>query len=116
MRNRLHEKAAWWGTALLLVTCQHVASAGTIRPISTTERTNGAASGGSYAPLFSQNGRFVVFVSCAPNLVTNDDLAPFLDVFARDLNSSSTTLISVNSSGVGGGNADANFPSISSNG
>src|SRR5262249_34495996 len=67
-------------------------------------------------PSFSADGRFVVFVSQAKNLVGNDDLAPFLDVFVRDLAGSNTILASVNLSGTGGGNADANFPSVSSNG
>src|SRR5262249_40765013 len=79
-------------------------------------RTNIAASGNSFAPAFSGNGRFMVFLSHANNLVTNDDLAPYIDVFVRDLTSSNTVLVSVNATGVGGGNGDSSFPSISSNG
>src|SRR6266566_2378358 len=85
-------------------------------PVSTTDIPNIAASGNSYAPSFSADGRFIVFVSHANNLVTNDDLAPYLDLFVRDLVASNTVLVSVNTTGLGGGNADANSPSISSNG
>jgi Tol biopolymer transport system component len=62
------------------------------------------------------DGRFVMFVSHANNLVTNDNRGLNLDVFVRDLVSSNTTLVSVSASGVGGANDDAVSPSISSNG
>ena len=84
--------------------------------VSGSSRTNAAAAGGSFAPVFSGDGRSIVFVSHAKNLVTNDDLAPCLDVFVYDLASRQTQLVSVNTSGVGGGNADAGSCSISSNG
>lgn len=58
----------------------------------------------------------MVFVSQANNLVTNDGLSLNLDVFVRDRVAATTTLVSVNTSGIGGGNADANHPTISSNG
>lgn len=79
---------------------------------------NGSNSGGSgsFAPAFSADGRSVVFVSQANNLVTNDNLAPFLDVFFRDLLTGETSLVSVNTNGVGGGDEDSNYPSISANG
>ena len=85
-------------------------------PVSGVARTNVAGSGSSLNPAFSTDGRFVVFVSHANNLVTNDDLAPYLDVFVRDITTSNTVLVSVNTSGRGGGNADSHSPSISSNG
>ncbi len=74
------------------------------------------ASGNSLMPQFSADGRFLVFLSHAPNLVTNDDLAPYLDVFVRNLESGQTILVSVNTNGIGGGNGDAGYPSISANG
>jgi len=73
-------------------------------------------SGGSFAPAFSADGRFLVFLSYAPNLVTNDDRGPWVDVFVRDLAAQRTTLVSVGLSGRGGANADALNPSIASNG
>jgi Tol biopolymer transport system component len=85
-------------------------------PASKVPEVSLSGAGDSFAPAFSANGRFLLFVSHANNLVTNDNDAPYLDVFLRDLLSNRITLVSVNSTGVGGGNADANYPSISSNG
>src|SRR5689334_23239992 len=75
-----------------------------------------SGAGNSFTPSFSADGRFVVFVSQANNLVTNDNLAPYLDVFIRDLGKHRTALVSVNSSGIGGGDGNSNFPTLSSNG
>ncbi|MEN3325988.1 MAG: large repetitive protein [Acidobacteriota bacterium] len=69
------------------------------------------------------NGRYVTFVSGSDNLVNNDSNQQ-QDVFVRDLQTSTTTLISANQSGVAGGNgsADSIFvsffvrPSISDDG
>jgi Tol biopolymer transport system component len=71
---------------------------------------------GSYAPKFSADGRYVVFVSHANNLVTNDDRRPFLDVFRRDLILGETVLVSVNASSRGGGDEDSSYPDISADG
>src|ERR1043165_3188042 len=101
---------------LLLLAISDARSAGALSAVTSGNQTNIAASGNSFAPAFSGNGRFMVFLSHANNLVTNDDLAPYLDVFVRDLTGSNTVLVSVNASGVGGGNGDSSFPSISSNG
>jgi Tol biopolymer transport system component len=74
------------------------------------------AAGNSFAPQFSADGRWLVFLSQANNLVTNDQTGLGLDVFARDLVGSNTVLVSVSSNDVGGANADAVQPSVSSNG
>jgi len=70
----------------------------------------------SSLPIFSGDGSHLVFISSAKNLVANDDLQNFYDVFVRDLTSSNTTLVSLNTSGRGGGNDHSLHPSISSNG
>ena len=75
-----------------------------------------SGAGHSFNPAFSADGRFVVFVSQANNLVTNDELGPNLDVFVRELATGTTTLVSVNTNGQGGGDADANYPAISADG
>jgi Tol biopolymer transport system component len=75
-----------------------------------------SAGGNSFNPVFSADGQKLVFVSHANNLVTNDDLGLWLDVFVRDLVTSNTLLVSVSANGTGGANWDANYPSISSNG
>jgi len=92
------------------------ADAGPVRPISGGDRANLAGGGGSFTPAITPNGRLVVFVSHANNLVTNDDHAPFLDVFLRDVAAKTTALLSVNRTGFGGGDGDSSAPSISSNG
>src|SRR4051812_33474265 len=108
--NKLHVmKTEFWrmiscGAALLALTASETKSAGLSGAVSSTERTNAAAASGSFLPSLSTDGRFVVFVSHARNLVTNDDLSTYLNVFVRDLAASNTVLISVNGTGFGGGN------------
>jgi Tol biopolymer transport system component len=83
---------------------------------STTPLPGVTGGSGSYSPGFSADGRFLVFTSRANNLVTNDSNAIWLDVFVRDLLTDTTTLVSVNSSGTGGGDGNSFNPMISSNG
>src|SRR5437762_3994615 len=90
------------------------AAVGPIHSVSATDRTSLTAAGSSFTPAFSADGRLIVFLSNARNLVTNDDLAPNLNVFVRDLIMSNTVLVSVSTNGRGGANADAYSPSISS--
>jgi Tol biopolymer transport system component len=78
--------------------------------------TNRAAAGNSFVESFSRDGHVLVFLSEANNLVTNDNSAPYLDIFSRDILSGRTTLLSVSSSGVGGGNGNSIAPSVSENG
>src|SRR6476659_2114288 len=68
-------------------------------------------------------GRFVLFAVSARNLVlagTNSPsgafLVPKINVFCRDRLNGSTTLVSVNLSGVDGGNGDSIPVAISTNG
>lgn len=86
------------------------------RPVSLGAHPGISGGGHSFAPLFSADGRYVVFLSHANNLVTNDDAAPNLDAFRHELATGKTVLISVNHSGTGGGSDDALYPSIASNG
>jgi Tol biopolymer transport system component len=83
---------------------------------STAPAPTGSGAGNSFNPVFSADRRHLIFVSHANNMVINDDVAPWLDVFARDLVTSNTVLVSRSTNGFGGANADANYPSISSNG
>src|SRR3989442_1235083 len=50
--------------------------------------------GNSSAPLFSRDGRSILFLSEAHNLVTNDDHTLNLNLFIRDFVSGSTVLVS----------------------
>lgn len=52
------------------------------------------------------DGRYITFVSACDTLVNNDSNQQ-QDVFVRDLQTNTTTLISVNQSGVAGGNGQA---------
>jgi Periplasmic component of the Tol biopolymer transport system len=82
-----------------------------------------SGSGDSVTPIISADGRYVLFASTANNLVvtgTNNPIpavapAP-LHVYLRDRTSGTTTLVSVNSSGAGGGNDNSWPVAISTNG
>ncbi|NIQ99396.1 MAG: calcium-binding protein, partial [Gemmatimonadales bacterium] len=76
------------------------------RDTDATERVSltnagGEASHGSRFPAISANGRHVVFVSCATNLVAGDTNAK-PDVFMRDRTLSTTERVSVSSAGAQG--------------
>jgi Tol biopolymer transport system component len=70
--------------------------------------------GASSVPSISSNGRFVVFMSNAANLVPEDD-GSTNDIFIRDVDASSTVIVSVHTSGAQAGNG-CNFPQISGDG
>jgi len=72
------------------------------------------AIGRSFFPSISANGRFVAFTSNASNLVPGDTNNNF-DVFVRDLLTSTTTGVSVDSAG-NQGNGRSDFSSISADG
>jgi Tol biopolymer transport system component len=55
-------------------------------------------------PFMSADGRFVVFTSFLPDLVSNDTNGGIRDVFVRDLLNQQTSLVSVNATG-GSGNS-----------
>lgn len=91
----------------------------------TTERVSVSNSGaqgtgvsdntyGSGVSSISGDGRYVTFQSSSPNLVTGDSNGSS-DIFVRDRQSGTTTLLSVDSSGVQG-NGGSQLPFISSNG
>jgi Tol biopolymer transport system component len=69
----------------------------------------------SSSPSVSSNGQFIAFESDATDLVSGDTNG-FRDIFLRDAVSGTTTLISINSAGVGGGNGVSSNPSISPDG
>jgi hypothetical protein len=79
--------------------------------------TNGISPGDNISrdPAMSSSGRYVVFSSTADNLMAGDNnLAE--DVFIRDLQAGTTSLVSVNTNGTGPGNAASYSPFISSDG
>lgn len=74
-----------------------------------------SGSGPSEDPVVSANGRFVAFESFAFNIIPDGNNGR-KDIFYRDLQTGVTKLVSVNSSGTGGGNGDSENPAISADG
>ncbi|MGA2246294.1 MAG: hypothetical protein ABSH48_14955 [Verrucomicrobiota bacterium] len=74
-----------------------------------------AASGISVEPVISGDGRYVAFTSAATNLIAVDTNKS-TDVFIRDLQAQTTTLVSVNAAGTGEGNGNSYAPTISADG
>jgi Tol biopolymer transport system component len=68
----------------------------------------------SWVPAVSADGRYVAFVSLASNLVAGDTNGDF-DVFVRDRQGDSTTLVSVSAAG-GPADGSSFMPAISANG
>src|SRR2546423_198698 len=94
-------------------------AASTVQAVSLADSSLPVAAGGnsdSSDSVISSDGRFVLFLSSANNLVTNDDNGKFVDVFLRDRTNGVTTLVSVNQTGTGGGNGNSVSPAISTNG
>jgi Tol biopolymer transport system component len=73
------------------------------------------AGGDSLAPVLSGSGGHVVWVSRAANLSIQDANGSVRDVFVRDLQARTTTLVSVNMNGISG-NGPSESPSISADG
>jgi Tol biopolymer transport system component len=79
--------------------------------------------GDSWKPVLSPDGRFVLFASTANNLVLAGTNTSFLsqmpgnlNVFLRDRTNGTTTLVSINLAGTGGGNDDSIPTGLSTNG
>jgi Tol biopolymer transport system component len=86
-----------------------------VSPPAKPQALSSGAAADSHNPGVSADGRFVVFVSAADNLVTNDSNGTF-DVFVRDRQLGKTTLVSVNAAGTRSGNGPSHSPTISANG
>src|SRR5207249_4889744 len=88
--------------------------AGQTIPVSVANSGSGGGNGNSDIRSISDDGRFVLFESTSSNLVPGKINNQF-DVFERDLVAKTTSLVSVNLSGVSG-DADSFHSSMSSNG
>ena len=88
---------------------------GTITLVSINSEGTASGFGLSANPVLSADGRFVAFASGANDLVVNDTNGT-QDIFVRDLKTGTTTLVSVNSAGVGSGNSFSFEPVFSTNG
>jgi Tol biopolymer transport system component len=88
---------------------------GTTNLVSVNEEGADSGNGNSWISAISADGRFVAFTSIADDLV-NTDTNGVYDVFVRDLQRGSTTLVSVNKDETDSGNDGSNYPVISSDG
>jgi len=91
-----------------------------VAPLNPAMAAAASGNGDSWAPLASPDGRYVLFASTADNLVGPSNGIPKLNppsvnVFLRDRVNRTTTLVSVNLSGVGG-NGNSLPTGLSSNG
>lgn len=77
--------------------------------------TNGTPAGSSGFGQVTADGRYVVFQSCAPNLVGGDTNGT-CDIFVRDRLTGTTDVVSVSSSGVLANGGSAPGPSLSDDG
>jgi Tol biopolymer transport system component len=94
----------------------HASTAPGPTPVSLQHRASVSGSGNSFAPVFSENGRSIVFVSQAKDLASNGVPSSFLDLFVRDVPEGRTSLVTVNTNGFGGGDSDSSFASITADG
>jgi hypothetical protein len=108
--------ALWWTASAWCAPFQLVSQRG-------ASPAPAGGSGDSWGAIISPDGRFVLFASTANNLVltTNGTAlpiagAPGLNVFLRDRTNGTTTLVSANLNGTGGGNGDSIPTGLSTNG
>ncbi len=116
----------WPAVAAAVALIAYPASASFIQLASPRDGSLPAVAGGggsSLMPIVSPDGRYVLFASTANNLALMNNGAPMsvqplpsMNVYLRDRASSTTTLVSVNLAGTGGGNGDSLPAGISTNG
>ncbi len=114
-------KGRWvMGIALLAWTISIFPSgAASVQLLSTRDSSFALPAGGngpSVEPVVTPDGRFVLFASSANDLVTNANSQYGLNLYLRDRRSNSTTLVSANYRGTGGGNDSSMCGSVSTNG
>ena len=112
-------RARWLRVSLILLAATPFAGAASTQLL--TPRYSGATlpAGGnadSATPRLSADGRFVLFSSAANNLVTNGNNQFVVNLYLRDRASNTTTLVTANLSGAGGGNASSFYGQVSTNG
>jgi Tol biopolymer transport system component len=76
--------------------------------VSVNKQGTDSGAGRSTLPVISADGRYVAFSSNADDLVTTDNNGTW-DVFVRDLQSGTTTLVSVNKDGTGSGTSASGY-------
>ncbi|HLJ96810.1 MAG TPA: DUF4214 domain-containing protein, partial [Gemmataceae bacterium] len=90
---------------------------GSLSLVSANVTATGSGDSSSFQPVVSADGRYVAFESLANDLTTNTGgNGTNKNVFVRDLQTSTTTLVSINSAHTGSGNNESGLPSISADG
>ncbi len=106
--------------AVLIALCMlgvfFTASANAAELVSVNSAGTDSGNGFSLIPEISADGRFVAFESGAIDLVPTTDNNGTRDIFVRDLQTGTTTLVSVNSAGTASGNGFSSMPEISADG
>jgi Tol biopolymer transport system component len=90
--------------------------AGTTTLVSAGADGGPAWDGPSVSPVISGQGRYVVFISAATNLVAGQGLTTSANVFRRDLQTATTVLVSVSTNGIDAANSDCSSPVVSRDG
>lgn len=118
-RSMVLASALWLA---LFATSTFSSPAGVIQQVTGRDSVSAAGGAGdSFEPMITPDGRYILFASTANNLVTNGGsghASPFparVNVFRRDRQNGTTTLVSQNLAGVGG-NADSIPTALSSDG
>src|SRR2546422_11220325 len=118
--NKSRTKGFWCATlGCVLTAAINGLADSAVQAVSLANPSIPATDGGnsdSSGSVISADGRFVLFLSSASNLSTNDDGGRFVDVFLRNRTNNTTTLVSVNLTGAGGGNGHSVSPVISTDG
>ena len=115
-RSRCGVAAIIAGGALIAASPVHAGPAQAVSVRNPNLPLPAGGNGDSVSPVISADGRFVLFSSSANNLVPGDNGQLGFDIFLRDRASNTTTLVSANFSGTGGGNGNSTGGQISTNG
>jgi Tol biopolymer transport system component len=112
-----------FGILLLLASSPMLAATQIASQLPASTRISAVGGGNSYDPIVSSGGRFVLFAGTSDNLVTAPGGLAFLEavpahmnVFMRDRLTGTTVLVSINTTGMEGGNGDSVPCAISTNG
>src|SRR5213595_203183 len=71
-----------------------------VQVLSQTPHSSSTGELGSYAPQFSADGKHLLFLSHARNLIPNDGSGQYLNLYVKNLVSEQISLVSISSSGL----------------
>jgi hypothetical protein len=103
-------------TALATVSSAQIAPAQLLSARNASVVPPAGGNGNSLDAVISADGRFVVFSSVASDLAPGGSRQFFTDIFLRDRASNTTTMVTANLAGSGGGNGCSLYGQVSTNG